>query len=84
MRQLKTYGVTVLCANMDTSSEPTLAGLTEKSKIFVIDGHKIGIIGYIGADADVSLIFILGQVELSLNLLNYPITVYSRYGKVKV
>jgi 2',3'-cyclic-nucleotide 2'-phosphodiesterase (5'-nucleotidase family) len=54
LKQLKNNGVTVLCANIDTSKEPAMAGLIEKSKVVDIDGHKIGIIGYIGADADVS------------------------------
>ena len=38
---------------MDVSEEPTMKGLFEKSKIIEISGTKIGIVGFIGKDADV-------------------------------
>ena len=53
LKELKKTNITVLCANMDTTGEPAMAGLYEKSKIFEISGRKIGIVGYIGEDADV-------------------------------
>ena len=40
---------------MDIGKEPQMNGITiEKSKILEINGKKIGIVGYIGQDADVS------------------------------
>lgn len=55
LQALKDAGVTVLCANMDISGEPSMNNLYKKSMVINIDGvRKIGIIGYIGQDADVS------------------------------
>ena len=55
LNKLKASNVTVLCANMDIGKEPQMNGITiEKSKILEINGKKIGIVGYIGQDADVS------------------------------
>lgn len=56
LQGLKDAGVTVLCANMDISNEPSMNNLYKKSMIIEINGRKIGIIGYIGQDADVSQI----------------------------
>lgn len=56
LQALKDAGVTVLCANMDISGEPSMSNLYKKSMVINIDAiRKIGIIGYIGQDADVSL-----------------------------
>ncbi len=54
LKALKNANVTVLCANMDVSREPSMKDLFQKSMVIDIDGRKIGIIGYIGQDADVS------------------------------
>ncbi len=55
LQALKDAGVTVLCANMDISGEPSMSNLYKKSMVINIDGvKKIGIIGFIGQDADVS------------------------------
>lgn len=52
LKALKNANVTVLCANMDVSNEPTMRDLFKKSMVINISGRKIGIIGYIGQDAD--------------------------------
>ncbi len=44
---------------MDVSEEPSMAGLFEKSKIIEISGTKIGIVGFIGKDADVINILLI-------------------------
>lgn len=54
LKALKNANVTVLCANMDVSREPSMKDLFKKSMVIDIGGRKIGIIGYIGQDADVS------------------------------
>jgi 2',3'-cyclic-nucleotide 2'-phosphodiesterase (5'-nucleotidase family) len=63
LKALKAANVTVLCANMDVSKEPTMKDLYKKSMIINIDGSKkIGIIGYIGQDADVSHPSIISRI----------------------
>lgn len=52
---MKDANVTVVCANMDTTNEPKMNGLFKKSIVLNINGNKIGIIGFIGQDADVSI-----------------------------
>lgn len=52
LKALKNANVTVLCANMDVSNEPTMKDIFKKSMVINISGRKIGIIGYIGQDAD--------------------------------
>ena len=53
---LQSEGVKILCANVNTTEEVDLHFLIEKSWLFNVKGteHKIGIIGFIGADSHVS------------------------------
>ena len=44
---------------MDVSEEPSMKGLFEKSKIIEISGTKIGIVGFIGKDADVNNLLLI-------------------------
>lgn len=61
LKALKNANVTVLCANMDVSNEPTMKDIFKKSMVINISGRKIGIIGYIGQDADVSWAFLVSS-----------------------
>lgn len=61
LKALKNANVTVLCSNMDVSNEPTMRDLFKKSMVINISGRKIGIIGYIGQDADVSWPFLVSS-----------------------
>jgi len=53
LKRLKSKGVKVLCTNMDVSEEPAMKDLFEKSTIKTINGRRIGIVGFIGTDAEV-------------------------------
>ena len=57
LKSLKNKGVKVLCANMDVSEEPAMKDLFEKSTIKKINGQNIGIVGFIGTDAEVKTNF---------------------------
>ena len=57
LKKLKDSNVTVLCANADVKEEPSLEGLFVPSLVVTVSQspeRKIGIIGFIGTDADVS------------------------------
>uniref|UniRef100_A0A1L8DPP8 5'-nucleotidase n=2 Tax=Nyssomyia neivai TaxID=330878 RepID=A0A1L8DPP8_9DIPT len=47
---LKDVNFPILVSNMDLSKEPTMAAHIRSSKIFVLSGHKIGVIGYLTPD----------------------------------
>ena len=53
LKYLKERNVPVLCCNMDVTLEPDMKDLYQKSAIFNISGRLVGVIGYIGTDADV-------------------------------
>lgn len=53
LKRLQELKITVLCANINTTKEPAMDGLYQKSMIITINDQRIGIIGYIGTDADV-------------------------------
>jgi 2',3'-cyclic-nucleotide 2'-phosphodiesterase (5'-nucleotidase family) len=57
LKRLKSKGVKVLCTNMDVSEEPAMKDLFEKSTIKTINGRRIGIVGFIGTDAEVKTNF---------------------------
>lgn len=52
LTKLKEYNVPVVCANMDTSNETTMNGLYTKSTVLEVLGKKIGVIGFLGTDAE--------------------------------
>jgi len=49
---LRNLTVPVLSANIDVSKEPRLQGLFNASKVFDVDGVKVGVIGYITAETN--------------------------------
>ena len=52
---LENISFPVICANMDVSEEPDMAGLYKKSVVVERGGKKIGIIGYLTPETTVSL-----------------------------